>query len=206
MRKAYCTFSKFLCTLLISFGIIPITAYAMNASENINQVSDISSEQAISASEEQTTATTEVTTTTTATTLKATTSLSKTSMVTTTTVTTTTTIKETEAPTETRQTSTETYLGTYEATWYCATDMGYSSPPYGASGRTLQSGYSIASNSIPSGTLVKITGGGIDGIYRVDDRGGMSNNVIDVYYWDRSCVPYSFLNSGRISVEVYLVG
>lgn len=97
------------------------------------------------------------------------------------------------------------YLGTYEATWYCAVDMGYTSQPYGSSGRYLESGYSIASNSIPSGSIVKIVGGGIDGTYRVDDCGGMPNNVIDFYYWDRSCIPNSFLNLGRINIEVYLI-
>lgn len=48
------------------------------------------------------------------------------------------------------------YIGTFEGTWYCATDMGYSTPPYGSSGRTLETGYSVASNyfrAVPYFTL-----------------------------------------------------
>lgn len=97
------------------------------------------------------------------------------------------------------------YIGTFEGTWYCGTDMGYSTPPYGSSGRTLETGYSVASNYFPSGTLLYIEGAGITGAYRVDDTGGMSNNVIDFYYWDRAFVPQSFLVSGRINIEVYIL-
>ena len=88
------------------------------------------------------------------------------------------------------------YIGTFEGTWYCGTDMGYSTPPYGSSGRTLETGYSVASNYFPSGTLLYIEGAGITGTYRVDDTGGMSNNVIDFYYWDRAFVPQSFFGVG----------
>lgn len=59
------------------------------------------------------------------------------------------------------------YIGTFEGTWYCATDMGYSTPPYGSSGRTLETGYSVASNYFPSGTLLYIEGAGVMGTYRV---------------------------------------
>lgn len=97
------------------------------------------------------------------------------------------------------------YIGTFEGTWYCATDMGYSTPPYGSSGRTLETGYSVASNYFPSGTLLYIEGAGVTGAYRVDDTGGMSSNVIDFYYWDRAFVPQSFLVSGRINIEVYIL-
>jgi 3D (Asp-Asp-Asp) domain-containing protein len=97
------------------------------------------------------------------------------------------------------------YIGTFEGTWYCATDMGYSTPPYGSSGRILETGYSVASNYFPSGTLLYIEGTGVTGTYRVDDTGGMSNNVIDFYYWDRAFVPQSFLVSGRINIEVYIL-
>lgn len=97
------------------------------------------------------------------------------------------------------------YIGTFEGTWYCATDMGYSTPPYGSSGRTLETGYSVASNYFPSGTLLYIEGAGVTGTYRVDDTGGMSSNVIDFYYWDRAFVPQSFLMSGRINIEVYIL-
>lgn len=97
------------------------------------------------------------------------------------------------------------YIGVFEGTWYCATDMGYSTPPYGSSGRTLETGYSVASNYFPSGTLLYIEGAGVTGTYRVDDTGGMSSNVIDFYYWDRAFVPQSFLISGRINIEVYIL-
>ena len=97
------------------------------------------------------------------------------------------------------------YIGTFEGTWYCGTDMGYSTPPYGSSGRTLETGYSVASNYFPSGTLLYIEGAGVTGTYRVDDTGGMSSNVIDFYYWDRAFVPQSFLRSGRINIEVYIL-
>lgn len=97
------------------------------------------------------------------------------------------------------------YIGTFEGTWYCGTDMGYSTPPYGSSGRTLETGYSVASNYFPSGTLLYIEGAGVTGTYRVDDTGGMSSNVIDFYYWDRVFVPQSFLMSGRINIEVYIL-
>ena len=99
----------------------------------------------------------------------------------------------------------ESHLGTYQATWYTAVDMGYSAPPNGASGRELITGYSIASNSLAFGTLVRIEGGGLDGIYRVDDCGGMPNNVIDVYYYDRSSIPQSFKSAGRVNIEVYIL-
>lgn len=101
--------------------------------------------------------------------------------------------------------STGTYLGWYEGTWYCAVDMGYTSQPYGASGRYLETAYSVASNSIPQGSIIRVVGAGLDGIYRVDDRGGMANNVVDFYYWDRSSVPSSFLTAGRVGIEVYLI-
>lgn len=97
------------------------------------------------------------------------------------------------------------YIGTFEGTWYCGTDMGYSTPPYGSSGRTLETGYSVASNYFPSGILLYIEGAGVTGTYRVDDTGGMSSNVIDFYYWDRAFVPQSFLMSGRINIEVYIL-
>lgn len=167
------------------------------------------------------------TTTTTMTTTETTTTTTTTTTVTTTTTTTATTttieyietdvqvveeIVEEESVTDPPQTEEniigntgESYLGIYEATWYTAVDMGYTSQPYGSSGRYLESGYSIASNSIPPGSIVRIEGGGIDGVYRVDDCGGMANNVIDMYYWDRSCIPYDFKQAGRVNINVYLI-
>lgn len=46
---------------------------------------------------------------------------------------------------------------------------------YGASGRQLISGYSVATNSLPLGTIITIDGKE----YRVDDRGTAG---IDIYY------------------------
>lgn len=46
---------------------------------------------------------------------------------------------------------------------------------YGASGRELISGYSVATNSLPMGTIIYIDGKE----YRVDDRG---TTGIDIYY------------------------
>ena len=97
------------------------------------------------------------------------------------------------------------YAGTFEATWYCATDMGYTTAPYGSSGRTLETAYSVASNYFPQGTLLYIEGGGLSGTYRVDDTGAMATNVIDFYYWDRSYVPADFLTAGRIKIQVYII-
>lgn len=97
------------------------------------------------------------------------------------------------------------YAGIFEATWYCATDMGYTTAPYGSSGRTLETAYSVASNYFPQGTLLYIEGGGLSGTYRVDDTGAMATNVIDFYYWDRSYVPADFLTAGRIKIQVYII-
>lgn len=97
------------------------------------------------------------------------------------------------------------YVGTFEATWYCATDMGYTTVPYGSSGRTLETAYSVASNYFPQGTLLYIEGGGLSGTYRVDDTGAMATNVIDFYYWDRSYVPVDFRTAGRIKIQVYII-
>ena len=106
---------------------------------------------------------------------------------------------------ETEET-TNIYSGTFKGTWYCATDMGYTSSPYGSSGRTLETGYSVASNYFEPGTLLYIEGDGITGTYRVDDTGEMSSDVIDFYYWDRDYIPESFLIAGRINIQVYIIG
>ncbi|MDE6149662.1 MAG: hypothetical protein K2F81_06160 [Ruminococcus sp.] len=86
----------------------------------------------------------------------------------------------------------------FEATWYEG-----STGTYGYSGRTLISGYSVASNYFPQGTLIKIEGSGLDGIYRVDDKGSMSNNVIDFFY-NYGEVPNNFRQMGRVSIVAYV--
>lgn len=92
-----------------------------------------------------------------------------------------------------------THYGTFEATYY---EGGVGT--YGAAGTDLISGYSIASNIFPLGSLIRIEGSGLDGIYRVDDRGGMANNVLDFYY-QYGDTPSDFQFYGRMDVEVYLV-
>lgn len=77
----------------------------------------------------------------------------------------------------------------------------------GASGRQLLNDYSVACNSIPLGTIVHIesSDGSVCGDYRVDDTGGMSNNVIDIFYSSYDNVPSSFRRDGRVSCTVYIV-
>lgn len=94
----------------------------------------------------------------------------------------------------------ENYQGTFEATYYEG-----GSGTYGASGRDLISGYSIASNIFPQGSLIRIEGSGLDGIYRVDDRGGMADNILDFYY-QYGDTPSDFQYCGRMNVQVYLIG
>ena len=89
-------------------------------------------------------------------------------------------------------------------------EMTYYSGPYGCygpPGRTLINNYSVACNSIPLGTIVYIqsSDGSVDGYYRVDDTGGMGNNVIDIFYSDYSYTPYSFRQAGRVSCTVWIV-
>ena len=77
----------------------------------------------------------------------------------------------------------------------------------GASGRQLLNDYSVACNSIPLGTIVHIESndGSVCGDYRVDDTGGMSNNVIDIFYSSYDNVPSSFRRDGRVSCTVWIV-
>lgn len=107
-------------------------------------------------------------------------------------------IIEEEIPDE-NYTSDGTHYGTFEATYY---EGGVGT--YGAAGTDLISGYSIASNIFPLGSLIRIEGSGLDGIYRVDDRGGMADNVLDFYY-QYGDTPSDFQFYGRMDVEVYLV-
>jgi hypothetical protein len=95
--------------------------------------------------------------------------------------------------------SNESYYGSFEATWY---EGGVGT--YGYSGRDLISGYSVASNYFAQGTTLRIVGGGLDGIYRVDDRGGMADNVVDFYY-QYGDVPSDFRYHGRVNIEVYVI-
>lgn len=95
--------------------------------------------------------------------------------------------------------------GYWEGTFYSGTSMGYTSSPYGASGNTLISGYSVASNYFPFGTLLYIESDYIIGTFRVDDCGGMASNVIDFYFWDNSEVPYNFYQTGRVPITITVI-
>lgn len=99
------------------------------------------------------------------------------------------------------------YVGNFIAKWYDNRGLGYSEDRtlYGSSGRSLISGYSVASNYFSSGTILYIKGGCHDGYYRVDDTGGMTNDVIDFYYQRRSDIPSDFVYSGVYNIEVYVV-
>lgn len=76
-------------------------------------------------------------------------------------------------------TSGMTYLGNYKITGYdphcshcCGKTNGIT-----ASGNPAEFGVSVGCNSLPLGTEIYIEG---YGFYRVDDRGGMSSNLIDI--------------------------
>lgn len=221
--------------LLISFLIIVIGISMVVCASSVNtEDSHTENAISITEPTEYTetiTSTTPTTSVTTTTTTTQTTTLTTTS-ITTTTETTTTIIVIEEVPEEVEEyyeTETEiieepiiqeevtdyvendssdmTYAGNFTAKWYDNRGLGYSeySNLYGSSGRTLISGYSVASNYFPSGTLLYIKGGCHNGIYRVDDTGAMSNDVIDFYYQYRSDIPSNFKRDGVYSIEVYII-
>lgn len=67
-----------------------------------------------------------------------------------------------------------------------------------ANGEYPTEGYTIACNSLPLGTRVYIEG---YGIYTVEDRGGMADNVIDIYLGDYDeCIEF-----GVQEADVYLI-
>ena len=94
----------------------------------------------------------------------------------------------------------ETYAdyGWYTAKWYSG-----SVGSWGYSGRELISGYSVASPDFPQGTLLQITGGGLDGVYRVDDT-GCPSGVIDFFY-NYGGVPEHFEYNGVYDIQVSVV-
>mgnify|MGYP004448801465 CR=1 FL=1 len=111
----------------------------------------------------------------------------------------TTVKKQTTKKTTTKKATQKVSYGktmNFQGTWYEG-----SNTAYGYSGRTLVSSYSVASNYYPQGTILKITGAGLDGTYRVDDKGGMSNNVVDFFY-HYGDVPASFRRAGRVNIQV----
>jgi len=94
------------------------------------------------------------------------------------------------APTDTAPSS-DGYIGTYRCTGYVATGNAC------ASGVMPESGVTIASNSLPMGTRVYIEG---IGERVVQDTGGMSSNVIDVFV-DSTSEAYALTGD----YEVYII-
>tara|TARA_R110002020_G_scaffold14053_4_gene49905 strand:+ start:2949 stop:5705 length:2757 start_codon:yes stop_codon:yes gene_type:complete len=68
----------------------------------------------------------------------------------------------------------------------------------GSSGRKLIPGYSVASNYYPQGTILDIDGKK----YRVDDTGGMAENVVDFYAGDDQKMYKAFANKKIKSIKV----
>lgn len=91
-----------------------------------------------------------------------------------------------------------TDYGWYTAKWYSG-----SVGSWGYSGRELISGYSVASPDFPQGTLLQITGGGLDGVYRVDDT-GCPSGVIDFFYYYGD-VPEHFEYNGVYDIQVSVI-
>lgn len=85
-----------------------------------------------------------------------------------------------------------TFLGSYELTAY-----EWTGNPC-ANGNYPSCGYTVACNSLALGTRIYIEG---YGEYVVEDRGGMADNVIDIYMGDYdTCIQF-----GRQTANVYLV-
>lgn len=115
----------------------------------------------------------------------------------------TTTIPEV---TELNQITDETLI--FQATYY----MDFTLPYKGSSGRELISGYSVASNYFPQGSILYIESDYFpSGEYRVDDCGGMADNVLDMYYvnyntgYEEGQLTPEFKNAGRVNVMVTLI-
>lgn len=151
-----------------------------------------------------------------------TTNIVSTTPTTTTTVTTATTVEiiETEYEEYSEYEETDVYEETYEEEceieyeevyeetyadygWYTAKWYSGSVGSWGYSGRELISGYSVASPDFPQGTLLQITGGGLDGVYRVDDT-GCPSGVIDFFY-NYGDVPEHFEYNGVYDIQVNVV-
>lgn len=93
----------------------------------------------------------------------------------------------------------------WSVVWYCGHDMGYTNPPYGASGETLISGYSAACDCLPFGTKLLIETNLFTKEIRIDDCGVGSNNILDLYYYDRSEIPSDFLQLGRLNAKITII-
>ena len=67
----------------------------------------------------------------------------------------------------------------------------------GASGRRLRENYSVASNYFPLGAILNINGQE----FRVDDRGGMTNNIIDFFAGENKELYNNFAGMGSLNVK-----
>lgn len=105
------------------------------------------------------------------------------------------TLEASEETTEeeiTTEASNISYLGSYELTAY-----EWTGNPC-ANGNYPVEGYTVACNSLALGTRIYIEG---YGEYTVEDRGGMADNVIDIYMGDYdSCIQF-----GRRVADVYII-
>jgi len=100
---------------------------------------------------------------------------------------------------------TEPLSGYWDATYYSATALGHTTPPCGASGNQLISGYSVASDYFDYGTLLYIESDYISGTFRVDDCGVGNYNTIDFYFYDNSEVPYDLSQAGRVPITITVI-
>ena len=85
-----------------------------------------------------------------------------------------------------------TYLGVYELTAYEWTGE------VCADGNYPSCGYTVGCNNLELGTRIYIEG---YGEYVVEDRGGMADNVIDIYMEDYD----TCINFGRRTADVYII-
>lgn len=191
-----------------------ISAQKETVSETIAVITGtIETTTAITSGSATTTETTTTTATETITTTTESTTVTDATTIASTTTTTTTTVIETDPPTppmpeeevyeEIINIDTTLTLTVVNQMTYYSGKTGCK----GASGRQLLNDYSVACNSIPLGTIVHIesSDGSVCGDYRVDDTGGMSNNVIDIFYSSYDNVPSSFRRDGRVSCTVWIV-
>ena len=94
---------------------------------------------------------------------------------------------------------TYTYIGAYTLTAYCpcAYCCGHSTG-LTANGTVATPNHTVASNSLPLGTTIYIEG---YGEYTVEDRGGMSSSVIDIFFGSHG----EALGFGKGYADVYIV-
>lgn len=197
--------------ILSAFIIATIACIGLNA-YNKDEIKDIGANSIIT---KMTTTTTNTSTTDATSNTTSLTSVTETTFtsITSATTPTTTTVSESktvvnttssEAATTTTEATTTQYLppnSRFKATYYCGSDTAY-----GASGRTLVSGYSVASSCYPMGTILYIESDGTipDGLYRVDDT-GCASNIIDFFYHHGE-VPEDFSWMGVTYINVSEAG